>query len=107
MKKNKRNLVFTFLITIFVLSYAGERYYASESTNDSDINIEKLFLTDAFDDAKQKFGIYSMGAYKEEDILQIGLGVEDADNVATAKKYFEKRLSDIGVHDYTVKVLVR
>ncbi|MGM0890887.1 MAG: hypothetical protein ACQEW5_29225 [Bacillota bacterium] len=87
------------------LCFVGDKYYASTLANKNQSNIEKLFESNAYDEANERYGIYNMGVGKSEKILSVGL--HDTKNKKEVQQYFEEYLSNIGVEDYKVEVLVR
>ena len=90
-----------FALTLY---FVGDKYNTSAPTSTNQSNIEKLFESDAYDEANKKYGIHSMGVGQSEKILSIGM--HDAKYKEEVQKYFERYLSNIGVEDYKIEILV-
>lgn len=104
MKKNY--WVFIILLAFLSIYLIGENLYAY-ATKDENTSIELLFESDIiYDDASDRFGIYSMGVDQNSKILVIGMGETYKGVKIDVEKYFDKQLKNIGLDDYTIEVNV-
>lgn len=100
--------IYSILIALLlVLSFyiVGESYHTFAETPEP--SIEELFESDnIYDEAKEKYGIYSMGVGKDVKTLVIGMDDSNKHHKEDAQKYFRKELTNIGIHDYNIEVHV-